>query len=387
MNNVKTNFEFATAGLIWFGAGMLDKSADGVNALNAMIVSTRSVLESVKSIEFLRKITCTTCYYEIPSEPTIEMIDAGVMLARENEVDLVIAIGGGSALDAGKAIAALLTNSGSLLDYLEVVGAGKPLRNRSVPMAAVPTTAGTGAEVTRNAVIGVKGAKVKVSLRSPYLLPTMAIVDPELTYSLPAAITSTTGMDALTQVIEPFVSIRANPLVDLYCQEGMLRAGRSLLKVFENGMDAEARYDMSFASLLGGLSLANAGLGAVHGFAGVIGGMFEAAHGAICARLLPFVIERNFKTAQRKSDGERCVVRYGEASRLILGNQHAKIDDLVKWLNAICTTMSIPHLSTYGMAKSDFHEIIAKAQNASSMKANPVQLEDGDLYEILDEAY
>ena len=215
------------------------------------------------------------------------LVRQGVELARREQCDLVIAFGGGSAIDAGKAIAALLANGGELTDYLEVIGKGQPLRHPSVPFIAVPTTAGTGSEVTRNAVLASAEHQVKVSMRSPLMLPRLAVVDPELTLELPPAVTASTGLDALTQLIEPYVSIRANPLTDGFCLEGLRRVSRSLRRAYHAGRDITAREDMSLASLLGGLALANAGLGVVHGFAAPVGGMFHAPHGAICAALLP----------------------------------------------------------------------------------------------------
>ncbi len=210
--------------------------------------------------------------FVVRGEPKVDTVRTGVALARAEGCDLVIAAGGGSVIDTGKAIAALLTNPGDALDYLEIVGRGQALGIPSAPCIAVPTTAGTGSEVTRNAVLSSPEHGVKASLRSPSMLPRLAVVDPELTLDLPPEITATTGLDALTQLIEPFVSIKANPLTDLYCQEGLRRATRSLRRACDQGNDVEARGDMSLASLLGGMALANAGLGAVHGFAAAIGG-------------------------------------------------------------------------------------------------------------------
>jgi hypothetical protein len=214
---------------------------------------------------------------------------------------MVIAIGGGSAIDTGKALAALLTNPGEPLDYLEVIGRGQPLQHPSAPLIAVPTTAGSGAEVTRNAVLASPEHRVKASLRSPFLLPRLALVDPELTLNLPRAITAATGLDALTQLIEPYVSSRANAMTDLYCVDGLRRAAAALPRVWEDGQDREARTAMSWASLLGGMALANAGLGAVHAFAAPMGGMWPAPHGAICAAVLPHAIEVNVEALRRRA--------------------------------------------------------------------------------------
>src|SRR5208282_5705063 len=227
--------------------------------------------------------------------------------------------GGGSAIDAAKAIAAMLTNKGELLDYVEIIGRGKPLTQPSAPFIAVPTTAGTGSEVTRNAVLASPEHRVKVSLRSPLMLPRVAVVDPELTYALPPAITASTGLDALTQLIEPFVCARANPMVDALCIEGIRRAARSLREVVHQNPGKSAREDMALASLFGGIALANAGLGAVHGFAGPMGGMFAAPHGALCAALLPGVMAANVAALRRRQPGGEGLRRYDEIARLLTG--------------------------------------------------------------------
>ena len=227
-------------------------------------------------------------HVRVDGEPTIE--DAR-RAAAHADVEIVVAIGGGSALDLGKAAAALIANGGDPLRYLEVIGEGRPLERPSLPCVAIPTTAGTGSEVTRNAVLGSPTHGVKASLRSPHMLPAVALVDPELTYDLPPALTASTGLDALTQLIEPFVSARANAFVDAICRDAIPRVIAALPKAFAG--DRAARADMAYASLCGGLALANAGLGAVHGFAGPIGGRFPAPHGAICAVLLPHVVAIN----------------------------------------------------------------------------------------------
>ena len=267
-------------------------------------------------------IDCVT--FPVSGEPTVEVVRQGVQHVRHATCDLVIGFGGGSAMDTGKAIAALMTNSGDLLDYLEVIGKGKPLTQPAAPFIAIPTTAGTGAEVTRNAVLASPEHRVKVSLRSPHMLPRVALVDPELTYSLPPQVTASTGLDALTQLIEPFVSIRANPMTDAFCREGMRRAARSLRRAYEHGNDVKAREDMSLASLLGGLALANAGLGAVHGIASVMGGMFPAPHGAVCARLLPHVMEINVRALQERQPGSDALHRYDEVARILDGERPGK---------------------------------------------------------------
>jgi alcohol dehydrogenase class IV len=289
-------------------------------------------------------------------------------------------------IDTGKAVAALLTNSGDPLDYLEVIGRGQPLTQASAPYIAIPTTAGTGAEVTHNAVLASPEHRVKVSLRSPLMLPDVALVDPELSCCLPPDVTAYTGLDALTQVIEPFVSGKANPITDALCREGITRAARSLRRAFENGEDHPAREDMALASLFGGLALANAALGAVHGFAGPFGGMFDAPHGAICAALLPHVMAINVQALQaRQPDGE-ALRRYDEVARLLTGNSAATARDGVAWIATLCAALRVPALASYGLARADFDDLITKAAAASSMKGNPVALTPNEMRTILERA-
>jgi alcohol dehydrogenase class IV len=322
--------------------------------------------------------------FQVHGEPTLELIRAGVEVAQN--CDLVIGVGGGSVLDTGKALAALVTNPGDVLDYLEVVGKGRPLVHAPLPYIAIPTTAGTGSEVTRNAVIEVREQNVKVSLRSPLMLPRVALVDPELTYRLPPEITATTGLDALTQLIEPFVSIKANPMTDTICREGMRHAARSLRRAFENGADKTAREGMSLASLFGGMALANAALGAVHGFAGPLGGMLHAPHGALCARLLPLVMDANIAALEARQPEHPALQRYVEVARIMTGDEAATAHDGVAWTKQLVSDLKVPALSVYGMDDTQFPEAIEKTQKASSFKGNPIPLHENELRKILEEA-
>lgn len=251
------------------------------------------------------------------------------------------------------------------------------------PFVAISTTAGTGAEVTRNAVLSVPEQRVKVSLRSPLMLPRLAVVDPELTYDLPTALTASTGLDALTQLIEPYVSCRANPMMDAICLEGIQRVARSLRRAWLAGHDKAAREDMALASLFGGLALANAGLGAVHGFAAPIGGMFPAAHGAVCAALLPHVMAANIRALRDRALDDTAVRRYGEMGRLLTGRPAAGADDGVQWVGELVAELGIPRLAAYGIATRHINELVAMASNASSMKGNPIVLTTEELIEVL----
>jgi alcohol dehydrogenase class IV len=378
-------FEFATATRIIFGAGTLREVGPLATEMGsrALVVTGRTAARVTPLLGALvaQGIDCVT--FSVAGEPTTEVAGLGTQRAQEADCDLIIGFGGGSVLDTGKAIAALLTNGGDPLDYLEVIGRGQPLTRPSAPYIAIPTTAGTGAEVTRNAVLASPEHRVKVSLRSPLMLPRLALVDPKLTHSLPPEVTASTGLDALTQVMEPYVSNRANPMTDALCREGMRRAARSLRRAYEQGDDAVAREDMALTSLFGGLALANAKLGAVHGFAGPVGGMFSAPHGAICARLLPHVMAVNVRALQERSPRSESLGRYDEISRILTGNDKATADDGVAWVQELCQALQVPSLASYGVTLEDFPVLIEKASVASSMQGNPIELIPDEMREIL----
>ena len=343
-------FEFATAARIVFGAGRIARAAgDRRRAPHAARDRPPRIADRDR---------------RGPPRPRRRRADdrrRASGAAAQTDVEIVVAIGGGSALDLGKAAAALIANGGDPLRYLEVIGEGRPLERPSLPCVCVPTTAGTGSEVTRNAVLGSPAHGVKASLRSPHMLPAVALVDPELTYDLPPALTASTGLDALTQLIEPFVSARANAFVDAICRDAIPRVIAALPKAFAG--DRAARADMAYASLCGGLALANAGLGAVHGFAGPIGGRFPAPHGAICAVLLPHVVAMN-------------AARTGEP-------KFAELAAMTGDLAAFVAQFDLPPLSAYGVTPADVPALVAQARQASSMKANPVALAEADLAAVL----
>lgn len=380
-------FGFATATRIVFGRGSIKELAPAVKSLGARVlfVAGKSGHRVAGWKKQLGEEGVFVSEFPVSGEPTVAVVISGLEQARAEHCNLIIGLGGGSIIDTGKAIAVLMTNPGQIYDYLEVVGLGKPLINPSAPYIAIPTTAGTGSEVTRNAVLTVADQKVKVSLRSPMMLPRLAIVDPELTYSLPPEITAASGLDALTQLIEPFLSNASNPLTDAICREGMRLASRSLRQAYEQGGDSQAREDMAIASLFGGLALANAKLGAVHGFAGPIGGTFPAPHGAICARLLPLVIETNLNAVRNRA-AQPDLDRYIEMGRLLTGDQDAHAEDGIKWLYGLRDALKVSPLATYGVKESDFPEIIGQAKKASSMKGNPVELTDNELHRIMERA-
>jgi alcohol dehydrogenase class IV len=379
-------FEFATAQRVIFGPGSLTEVGPIAEGLGrrALVVTGRTPGRAERLLAILREAKVATVVFAVAGEPDVEAVRTGVAFAESEHCDLVIGCGGGAALDAGKAIAAMLTNSGDVQDYLESVGLGKTLTDSSAPFIAIPTTAGTGSEVTRNAVLTSSQHRVKVSLRSPLMLPAVALVDPELTYDLPPAITAATGMDALAQLIEPFVCSRANPVTDALCTEGIRRVARSLHVAFRDGFDEAAREDMAVASLFGGMALTNAGLGAVHGLAGPIGGMFPgAAHGAVCAALLPHVVRANLAALRSREPRSGALDRYGEVAALLTGRSAAMADDGVEWLSELAVQLGIPPLAYYGITPGDVPELVERATGASSMRANPIALTSAELSAIL----
>jgi len=432
-------FEFGTATRIIFGPG----ASRDIGALTrefgkcALVVTGRDPGRAEKLLVSLREAGIGATIFSVAGEPEISTVKNGMALAKKAQCDVIVGFGGGSALDTAKAVAAMLANHGDVLDYLEVIGRGKPLTKPSAPFIAIPTTAGTGSEVTRNAVLASPEHGLKVSLRSPFMLAKIALVDPELTRDLPPPVTARTGMDALTQLIEPFVCSRANPMTDGLCIEGLTRAVRSLRIAFHDGQNKSAREEMALASLFGGLALANAGLGAVHGFAGPIGGMFpKAPHGAICAALLPHVMRTNIRalrhgsergdifTVTSRIESENAVTssrskhrgtipprpagegrgegesfegehhaahgealkRYDQIARMCTGHGHANADAGVDWVRRLIDELQIPRLGTYGIKSEHVEEIVNKATQSSSMKANPIALTPDELAAALREA-
>jgi len=383
------HFEFATAQRILFGPGKLKELPALSESLGqrAALVTGSSAERVAPVFEALKKSGLHPVAFSITEEPTTDRIAAMAAQAREQGCDFVVAFGGGSVIDAGKAVAALLTNTRDLMDYLEVIGKGEPLENDPAPCIAIPTTAGTGAEVTRNAVLLSPAHNVKVSMRHPKMLPSVALVDPALTLTLPRAVTASTGLDAFTQLFEAFISIKANPLTDGICREGLELVSRSLHRAYTHGNDLHARTDMALGSLFGGLALANAGLGAVHGFAGPIGGMFKAPHGLVCASLLPAAYAVNIRALEARAATSPALEKFYEVAAIVTASRKVTLDDLLEWIKETCMQMHVPGLSDFGVTESDIPTIVEKAKQASSMKGNPVPLWDAELTEILTRSF
>ena len=379
-------FEFATAARIVFGVGVITQlgSIAAEHGRRALVVTGRDPRRAEPVLEAIRAAGLGTTLFTVTGEPRTAAAERGVAAARAANCDLVIAIGGGSPLDAGKAIAALVHNPGPAIDYLEVVGRGRPLTADPAPFIAVPTTAGTGSEVTRNAVLTAREHHVKVSLRSPRMLPRAAIVDPALTLSLPPQVTADCGLDALTQLIEPLVSCKHNPITDALCRDGITRAARSLRRAFTHGDDITARSDMALASLQGGLALANAALGAVHGFAGPIGGLFPAApHGAVCARLLPEVLRINVRALRARAPNDPALARHRELATLLTGDPSATIEAGITWIRDLVAALQVRPLAAHGLTTADLGALVDRSRRASSMRGNPIVLTDAELHEAL----
>lgn len=385
-------FEFATAGRIIAGAGRVAELPEVLAGLGSRVLVCTGA-NAARHAGLLASLTLPTAVLEVAAEPTVGLARAGVAAAREHGADIVAAIGGGSVIDAGKAVAMLLGNGGDPLDYLEVIGSGRAITRPAVPCIAVPTTAGTGAEVTANAVLASPEHRVKASLRSPLMIPRIALVDPQLTVSCPPPVTAASGLDALTQCLEPLVSPRASPLTDGLASEGLRRAAAGLRAAYADGEDLAARAEMATCALLGGMALANAKLGAVHGLAGVIGGIADVPHGIACATLLAPVIEANVQALRSQGHGVQggqgvqgvhpALDRYARAARLLTGEPAASVQDGLAWIRQTLSLLAVPGLATFGIGPQHADEIAAKALTSSSMQGNPVALSHGDLKAIL----
>lgn len=381
------NFQFTASTQIIFENGSFKKVPGFIKNLGSkvLIVSGKNQNLTNQLSGWLKNTDFEFEIFTINSEPTTHDIEKGTLLAQKTGCNVVAGVGGGSVIDSAKAIAALVTNTGELTDYLEVIGKGQKLEKAPLPCIAIPTTAGTGAEVTKNAVIKSTEHNVKVSLRSDLMFPTYAVIDPELTLTMPTEITASTGIDALTHLLETFVSCQSNPFIDMICREGMTRIAKYLERAYINGNDLEARENMAMASMLGGMALANVKLGAVHGFAGPLGGMFPIRHGAVCACLLPAVMDVNI-TALKEKKYETYLLKFDEVARILTQNKNSIAKDGVFWVRKMVKKLNIPSLTDFQLTADSFPEIVEKARNSSSMKGNPVELNNRQLFEILNKS-
>jgi len=379
---VPLRFDVTAPGDIRFGAGRAGELPAAVAALGvtrALVVTGRSPSRAAGARAGLADAGIAAVTFPVAGEPTVELVREAVEVVRAAGCDGVVGFGGGSALDVAKAVAILAPTGADPLDHLEVVGRGLPLTVPGLPCVAVPTTAGTGSEVTRNAVLA--AGDVKASLRSPLMLPRVAIVDPDLLAGQPAATVAASGADALAQLVEPFLSHRATPFTDALARDGIGRSARSLRRAVEQGLDdAAVREDLAVASLFGGLCLANAGLGVVHGIAGVVGGRFDAPHGAVCAALLAPAVDVTVRALAERHPAHPAAARATELGALLTGVAQA---DAVAWLVELQAALAVPGLAAYGVTDADVPALVEGARRASSTRAHPIDLTDGELTEIL----
>jgi alcohol dehydrogenase class IV len=380
------NFELFLPSRIIFEPGsrsQIGKIASSIgNRVFLLYAKTHPLVPEIR--DRLKEIGLDLLAFPISGEPDLESVSNIVTEGRNYHSDMVISIGGGSVIDTGKVVSAMLNNPGEISDYLEIVGMNLPLQNKPAPFIAVPTTAGTGSEVTKNAVLIIPAKKIKVSMRSYMMIPQIAIIDPELTVSMPGPVTASTGMDAIIQLIEPFVSLKANHFVNGLCREAIPLGANSLAQSVADGMNLRAREVMCFTSLCGGLALANAGLGAIHGFAGVIGGMKSIPHGMVCAALLAGTLRVNIEALKKRQPNSSSIRKFEELAISLTGNKNAGVFDSIGWAERTCKEIRIDRLTELGIDEKQFPEICDKAALSSSMKGNPILLEKGELLQILE---
>ncbi len=319
--------------------------------------------------------------FDVAREPDIRSVDEAARLCIDGKCEVVAAVGGGSSIDTGKAVAALATNVGVALDYLEGVGAGRAVERPPLPFVAIPTTAGSGAEATWNAVIRVPEKGVKRSMRSEALIPRVAVVDPELAAGAPREVAASAGLDALTHLAEAYVSTGAQPFTDALAIPGLRKAARGLRALARGEQDPEARDGMSLAALWGGICLAHAGLGVVHGLVAPLGGRGDIPHGAACACLLPIGAAMNVEALRARDPGGPALGRYAEIAAA-LGADPATPEGAVRQFAALRRELGVKPLSACGVKAEEIGPIVA-ASRGGSMKYNPVELTDADLERLL----
>ena len=383
MNKVR---EFYAPGKIIFGSGGLSQVGAEAKRLGSkvLVVLGRSAMRKSGALDRLINLLIENnleyiIYENVPSDPTVETIDIGTGLARKEKCNLIIALGGGSVLDTGKAISAMVTNEGSVADYQEIKGKGKKFQHKPVPFIAIPTTSGTGSEATKNAVITNTKLGLKKSIRDPMIIPEVALVDPELTLSLPPHITADCGGDALTQCIESYLGKKSQEITDALSLHAIELIGKSLAKAVKDGKNLEARKNMAMAALLSGLCLSNSGLGAVHALSHPLGVFYKIPHGLSCAVLLPFVMEYNLPVVTKRL--AKITQSLGEDISLLSETEAAH--KAVEKIKEILSQAGIKsNLSEWEIKKEDFSQLI-KGAKGGSLNNNPRDTSDEDLIELL----
>lgn len=379
---------------IHFGPGVLRLAPELVRRYGQrvlLVTGARSFRQSPwfdALIAEFGRLDCAWREWRVETEPSPQQVDDAARAYRHEDIEVVLAIGGGSVLDAAKAVAGILPAGCSVMDYLEGVGPELPYAGPALPFIAVPTTAGTGSEATKNAVLSVQGKDgFKKSFRHELLVPRHAVVDPLLLASCPPALIAANGMDAFTQLLESFVSLRSNPLVDALTWSGLVAVRDSLLIWYRHGAEAtEAHASMAYAALVSGISLAQAGLGSVHGMASPLGAFYPVPHGVACGTLVARATAMNIAALLDREPHNPALEKYAQVGRLMVRDESlasvAAREALVRILDEWTELLTLPRLATYGVESADLPRVVAHSRG-SSMKTNPVELTDAELQKIL----
>jgi alcohol dehydrogenase class IV len=376
-------FQFMTPTKIVFGPGALEQSLSIVNqyGYSVLLVTGENSQRASIVIDYLLEQNMRYQHLAVSGEPNITMVEEAAAVSRRFKPDMVIAMGGGSAIDMGKSLAAIIPNQGNVYDYVEVVGRNVPLKSNSLPMITIPTTASTGAEVSNKAVLRSAQDQVKVSLRSPNIFPDIAIVDPSLTYTTKASIVSRGAMATFNHLLEAYVCGEPNPLTDMICEQGLKKLSENVIAATVDA-DAKAREQLSFAATLGGIAISNVKLGAAHGLSSSLGGKLNIAHSIITARLAPIVMAENIAVAQQEGRAD-IIARYKIVSEIMTKNSHARHDDCIGWAQMMLEQLRLPSLTDYGICQTSFDQVARDALQSNSIKGNPVPLTEQRLIYIL----
>ncbi|NLS11380.1 iron-containing alcohol dehydrogenase [Vibrio sp. SM6] len=378
-------FQFMTATRIIFGEGALQSSLSLINqyGYSVLLVTGKEHQRAQPVIDYIQAQKLRYQHVAISGEPNIAMVEQTAVVSRKFQPDVVVAVGGGSVIDTGKALAAIVPNQGNVYDYVDLVGRSVPLKTFPLPFIAIPTTAASGAEVTRSAVLKSGQDQLKVSLRSPEMVADVAIVDPTLTYGTDPYTSGRGALYAFTHLMEAYVCGDPNPLTDMICEEGLKRLAHSIyLGCLED--DAKGRHDLSFAAMLGGMAITNAKLGAAHALASALGGKLDAPHSVISAQLAPHVMRENIAAAKIAKRGD-VIERYQAIARILTGQDDADAQDAVVWLEQALVTLQLPTLRSFGVCQTSFEQVANDALMSVAIKGNPLPLTHERLTYILDQ--